>query len=192
MPPRTCEKERTPVPQRPELLPGMNLFKAIGLKLASAFLFTVMSVLVRDLGQRAPVGEVVFFRGLFAIFPVLAIYAWRGEIWDAIATKSPFGQLLRGLISAVGMYANFGSLARIPIADVTAIGFASPLITVALAALILKERVRIYRWSAVVIGFVGVIVMLLPHFDISSYAGVAGAAAAVGSLFAITSAFCNA
>src|SRR5690242_21909106 len=111
----------------------MNLFKAIGLKLVSAFLFTVMSVLVRDLGQRAPVGEVVFFRGLFAVIPVLAIYAWRGEIRDAIATRSPFGQLLRGLISATGMYANFGALARIPIADVTAIGFASPLITVALA-----------------------------------------------------------
>jgi drug/metabolite transporter (DMT)-like permease len=170
----------------------MFLFKAIGLKLASAFLFTVMSVLVRDLGQRAPTGEVVFFRGLFAIFPVLAIYAWRGEIRDAIATKSPFGQLLRGLISAVGMFANFGALARIPIADVTAIGFGSPLITVALAALILKERVRIYRWSAVAVGFAGVIVMLLPHLDIGKYAVVATAATTIGSLLALGSAFTNA
>jgi len=170
----------------------MNLFRAIGLKLASALLFTVMSVLVRDLGQRAPVGEVVCFRGLFAIIPVLAIYAWRGEIRDAIATKSPFGQLLRGLISATGMYANFGALARIPIADVTAIGFASPLITVALAAWILKERVRIFRWSAVVIGFVGVIIMLLPHLDIGRYAVVATAATTLGSVLALCSAFTNA
>ncbi|HVV80520.1 MAG TPA: DMT family transporter [Pseudolabrys sp.] len=170
----------------------MNLFKAIGLKLLSAFLFTVMSVLVRDLGQRAPTGEVVFFRGLFAIIPVLAIYWWRGEIRHAIATKSPFGQLLRGLISAVGMFANFGALARIPIADVTAIGFGSPLITVALAALILKERVRIYRWTAVVVGFGGVIVMLLPHLDIGKYAVVATAATTVGSLLALGSAFTNA
>lgn len=170
----------------------MNLFKAIGLKLLSAFLFTVMSVLVRDLGQRAPTGEVVFFRGLFAIVPVLAIYWWRGEIRHAIATKSPFGQLLRGLISAVGMFANFGALARIPIADVTAIGFASPLITVAMAALILKERVRIFRWSAVVIGFGGVIVMLLPHLDFGKYAVVATAATTVGSMLALGSAFTNA
>ena len=170
----------------------MNLAKAIGLKLASAFLFTVMSVLVRDLGQRAPVGEVVFFRGLFAVIPVLAIYAWRGEIRDAVATRSPFGQLLRGLISATGMYANFGALARIPIADVTAIGFASPLITVALAAWILKERVRIFRWSAVVIGFVGVIIMLLPHLDIGKYAVMATAATTLGSLLALCSAFTNA
>lgn len=170
----------------------MNLFRAIGLKLASAFLFTLMSVLIRDLGQRAPVGEVVFFRGLFAIFPVLAIYAWRGEIRHAIATTSPFGQLLRGIISALGMYSNFGALARIPIADVTAIGFASPLITVALAAAILKERVRIYRWSAVAVGFGGVIVMLLPHLDVGRYAMVATAATTIGSLLALCSAFTNA
>jgi drug/metabolite transporter (DMT)-like permease len=170
----------------------MTVFSAIGLKLLSAFLFTVMSVLIRDVGQRAPVGEVVFFRGLFAIFPVLAIYAWRGEIRHAIATKSPFGQLLRGIISAVGMFSNFGALARIPIADVTAIGFGSPLITVALAAVILKERVRIYRWSAVTIGFGGVIVMLLPHLDVGRYAMTATAATTIGSLLALCSAFTNA
>jgi drug/metabolite transporter (DMT)-like permease len=170
----------------------MDLFKAISLKLASAFLFTVMSVLVRHLSQEAPVGEVVFFRGLFAIVPVLAIYAWRGQIMAAIKTKEPFGQLLRGLISCVGMFTNFSSLARIPIADVTAIGFASPLITVALAALILKERVRIFRWSAVIVGFIGVIVMLLPHLDIGRFAVVATATTTIGSLLALCSAFTNA
>jgi drug/metabolite transporter (DMT)-like permease len=170
----------------------MHFFRAIGLKLASAFLFTVMSVLVRHLGQKTPVGEVVFFRGLFAIIPVIAIYAWRGEVRAAIHTRQPFGQLLRGVISATGMFANFGSLARIPIADVTAIGFASPLITVALAALILKERVRVYRWTAVIVGFSGVIVMLLPHLDIGRYAAAATAASTLGSLLALCSAFTNA
>jgi drug/metabolite transporter (DMT)-like permease len=52
----------------------------------------------------------------------------------------------------------------VPLADATTISFASPLITVALAAVVLKERVRIYRWSAVLIGFAGVIVMLIPPF----------------------------
>ncbi|MEI9804983.1 MAG: hypothetical protein WDN48_11615 [Pseudolabrys sp.] len=63
----------------------------------------------------------------------------------------------------------------------------------ALAALILKERVRAYRWAAVLVGFGGVIVMLIPHFDIGNYA-VAGATAAatVGSMLALVSAFCNA
>ena len=90
------------------------------------------------------------------------------------------------------MFTNFSALTRLPLADATAISFASPLITVALAAIILKERVRIYRWSAVVIGFAGVIVMLIPHLDIGRYAVIGGAAAAAGSMFAVISAFCNA
>ena len=170
----------------------MHPFKAIGLKLISALLFAGMSALVRQLGDVAPIGQMVFFRSAFAILPVLVIYALRGELASAVRTGRPFGQLGRGMLSVCGMFTNFSALTRLPLADATAISFASPLITVALAAVILKERVRIYRWSAVVIGFAGVIVMLVPHFDLGAYAGAAGAAAAAGSLFAITSAFCNA
>ena len=166
--------------------------KAIGLKLISALLFAAMSALVRQLGDVAPVGQMVFFRSVFAILPVVVIYALRGELYSAVRTGRPLGQLGRGMLSVCGMFTNFSALTRLPLADATAISFASPLITVALAAIILKERVRIYRWSAVLIGFVGVIVMLIPHFDIGAYAGAGGAVAAVGSMFAITSAVCNA
>ena len=94
------------------------------------------------------------------------IYALRGELAvPRCAPRRPFGQLGRGMLSVCGMFTNFAALTRLPLADATAISFASPLITVALAAVILKERVRIYRWSAVVVGFAGVIVMLIPHFD---------------------------
>lgn len=172
--------------------PPMQPFKAIGLKLISALLFAVMSALVRQLGDTAPVGQMVFFRSAFAILPVVIIYAIRGELASAVRTSRPFGQLGRGLLSVGGMFANFSALTRLPLADATAIAFASPLITVALAAVILKERVRIYRWSAVFVGFAGVIVMLIPHLDIGHYAVIGGAAAAAGSLFAITAAFCNA
>lgn len=170
----------------------MNLFKAIGLKLLSALLFAMMSALVRQLGDVAPVGQLVFFRSAFAIPPVLLIYAFRGELMATLYTKRPLGQLGRGMLSICGMFSNFSSLTRLPLADATAIAFASPLITVALAAAILKEKVRLFRWIAVVIGFGGVIVMLIPHLDMSLYAGAAGATAAAGAAFAIFSAFCNA
>jgi drug/metabolite transporter (DMT)-like permease len=171
----------------------MNLFKAIGFKLISALLFAAMSALVRQLSDVAPVGQLVFFRSACAIPPVLLIYALRGELMTAVRTNRPFGQLGRGALSVAGMFTNFSALTRLPLADATAISFASPLITVALAAIILKERVRMYRWSAVLVGFGGVIVMLIPHFDIGHYATVGAASAAtVGSLFAITAAFCNA
>ncbi len=171
----------------------MNLLKAIGFKLISALLFAAMSALVRRLSNVAPVGQMVFFRSAFAIIPVLVIYALRGELASAVYTRRPLGQLGRGLLSVFGMFTNFSALTRLPLADATAISFASPLFTVALAAIVLKERVRIYRWSAVLVGFAGVIVMLIPHFDVSHYAA-AGAAAttAVGSLFAMASAVCNA
>jgi drug/metabolite transporter (DMT)-like permease len=88
------------------------------------------------------------------------------------------------------MFLSFAALARLPLVDATAISFAAPLITVALAAMILKERVRIYRWSAVAAGFLGVVVMLAPYFDIARMA--AASAPAVGALLAVAAAFCNA
>src|SRR5437764_14085356 len=126
----------------------------------------------------------VFFRSAFGIIPVVIIYAWRRELMTAVRTSRPFGHFGRGTISVVGMFLNFAALARLPIVDVTTISFASPLITVALAAIILKERVRIYRWSAVAVGFVGVIVMLWPHLDVSRYTA-GDAASALGALFAL-------
>ena len=150
----------------------MNLRLAISIKLLSVLLFAVMSALVRYLGDRIPLGQVVFFRSIFAILPVIAIYAWRGELAAAVRTGRPLGHLTRGLISVASMFLNFASLARLPLVDATAISFAAPLITVALAALILKERVRIYRWSAVAVGFVGVVVMLWPYLDIGGYFAV--------------------
>lgn len=170
----------------------MFLFKAIGLKVLSALLFAMMSALVRQLGDVAPVGQMVFFRSACAIPPVLLIYALRGELMATLYTKRPLGQLGRGMLSICGMFSNFSSLTRLPLADATALGFASPLITVALAAVILKEKVRFFRWAAVMVGFVGVIVMLIPHLDVSHYAGVAGATAATGAALGIFSAFCNA
>jgi len=74
----------------------MNLFKAIVLKLISALLFAAMSALVRQLGDVAPVGQMVFFRSAFAILPVVVIYTVRGELSTAVRTGRPFGQLGRG------------------------------------------------------------------------------------------------
>jgi drug/metabolite transporter (DMT)-like permease len=163
---------------------------AIVFKLISALLFALMSALVRWLGDVAPVGQMVFFRSAFAIVPVVIVYAWRNEL--VLRTSRPLGHLGRGSISICGMSSNFASLTRLPLVEVTAIQFASPLITVALAAIILKERVRIYRWSAVVVGFLGVIVMLAPHLSSGVLIGAAASAAAVGAVFALVSVFCNA
>ncbi len=171
----------------------MNTGKGIVLKLVSAVLFAVMSALIRYLGASYPIGEVVFFRSAFAIVPVMIIYAWRGELVAAVRTERPFGQASRGALSIVGMFCNFGALARLPLIEANAISFTSPLFSVALAALVLKERVRIYRWSAVVVGFIGVLVVLAPHLSGDELTlAMASAASLAGVIYAIAGSVTNA
>jgi drug/metabolite transporter (DMT)-like permease len=171
----------------------MKTGRGIILKLVSAVLFAVMSALIRFLGTHYPIGEVVFFRSLFAIVPVMIVYAWRGELMAALRTESPLGQASRGALSIVGMFCNFGALARLPLIEANAIGFSSPLIGVALAALILKERVRIYRWTAVTVGFLGVLVVLAPNLSGGELAvAMAGATSVAGIVYAIAGSITNA
>jgi drug/metabolite transporter (DMT)-like permease len=150
---------------------------------------------VRYLGENhVPLGQVVFCRAAFAILPVLLIYAWNGEIASAVYTRRPLGHIGRGAISVCGMFLNFAALARLPLVDATAISFAAPLITVAFAWMFLGEQVRVYRWSAVAVGFGGILVMLWPYLNFAQYAagGTATAAATVGAACAMTGAFTNA
>jgi drug/metabolite transporter (DMT)-like permease len=170
----------------------MNFRRAISSKLVSVLLFAVMSVLVRHIGETVPLGQVVFFRSAFAIIPVMVIYAWRGELGSALRTGRPFGHIARGLIAVVSMFLNFAALARLPLVDATAISFATPFITVALAALVLKERVRAYRWSAVVVGFGGVVVTLWPYLNMTALVAAGSSASAVGAACGVTAAFTNA
>jgi len=179
----------TPAPAYPR---PMDLAKAILLKLASALLFAMMSALVRYVSETVPLGQVVFFRSACAIIPVVLIYAWRRELAAAVRTSRPFGHAGRGLISVFGMFLNFAALSRLPLVDATAISFAAPLITVAFAALLLGEHVRVYRWSAVTVGFIGVLVMLWPHFNIEHFAIAGSVSGAVGALCAVAGAVTNA
>ena len=170
----------------------MNVATAIMLKLVSVLLFAAMSSFIRVSGQHFPLGQVVFFRSAFALVVVVLIYAWRRELRAAVTTRRFPGHVFRGGQGILGMFLNFAALARLPLMDSTAISFASPLITVALAAVVLKERVRAYRWSAVVIGFGGVIVMLWPYLDIYSLFYVGTAERTVGAICAILGAISNA
>jgi drug/metabolite transporter (DMT)-like permease len=164
----------------------------ISLKILSALAFTVMSAGIKHVSAAYPTGEIVFFRSAFAIVPLIAWLSWRGDLIDAVRTSNVGGHLLRGIISSCGMFAGFVSLAYLPLSDAVAIGYASPLIVVALAALILKETVRTYRWTAVLVGFVGVLFMLMPHLNAGALASGLSGGPAVGALFALLGAVCSA
>jgi drug/metabolite transporter (DMT)-like permease len=183
--------ERRFSPPTPETAPPMDFRFAISIKLISVLLFALMSVLVRWLGDRIPLGQVVFFRSACGLIPILVIYAWRGQLATAFRTGRPLGHVTRGCISVVGMFLNFAALARLPLVDATAIAFAGPFVTVALAALILKEKVRTYRWCAVAAGFAGVMVMLWPYLDIGTLVSAGSTATTVGAVCAVSSAVTN-
>lgn len=154
----------------------------IGLKVTATFAFTLMAAIARHLGETIPVGQIVFFRSAFAFVPIAIFMLVAGHGLSSLATKRPLSHARRAFTGIFAMFTYFGALTYLPIADVTAIGFASPLAVVALAALMLGERVHLYRWSAVAIGFVGVLIMISPH--LSDSAGTS----AIGIGLAITNA----
>lgn len=134
-------------------------------KLASAFLFTLMAALIRAIGLDVPVGEVVFARSFFALIPILIWLAWRGVARRALATDRHAGHMIRGMIGVSSMFLLFAALARLPLPDATALGYASPLFVVIFAAVFLRERIHAARWGAVAVGLCGVVVMLWPQLS---------------------------
>jgi drug/metabolite transporter (DMT)-like permease len=140
----------------------------IGLKIAATFVFTLMAAIARHLGESFPVGQIVFFRSAFAFLPIAGLMLYSGHGLSMLATTRPLSHLRRSFTGVCAMFTYFGALTYLPLADVTAISFASPLIVVALAALMLGEAIHLYRWSAVGIGFVGVLIMVSPHLSLGA------------------------
>jgi drug/metabolite transporter (DMT)-like permease len=112
----------------------------IPLKILSTLAFTVMAVGVRAAAPRIPLAEIVFFRSAVALVLLFLWLAAIGEFPRALATRRPLGHLGRGLTGAAGMFANFGSLALLPLADATAYFYASPIFVTLIAALGLREK----------------------------------------------------
>ncbi len=170
----------------------MSPLTGILLKVISALAFTLMSATVKAVSSRYPVGEMIFCRSFFAMIPLLLWLWWREELPSALRTTNLKGHLRRGLIGSTGMFCGFAALALLPLPDAVAIGYAAPLIVVALAAVVLKEKIRMYRWSAVVVGLVGVLIMISPHFQANDIARGLGPGPTLGAALALLGAFCSA
>lgn len=153
----------TPKPGTAQLAAGGSPSLGIALKLLSTLMFSVMVVALKFASDRVPIGEMVFARNLFGLVPVLLMVALRGELAIAFRTHRPWGHVGRAVVGITAMCCGFTAFALLPLPDATAIGFATPLIVVVLAWLILGEQVRVYRWSAVGVGFLGILVILSPH-----------------------------
>jgi len=162
----------------------------IALKVTSTIVFTLMATLVKLASASFPIGEIVFFRSFFALLPVMIWVVARGRFPAILYTDRAHRHFLRSLTGAGAMFCGFTALSLLPIADATAIGYAAPLMTVVLAVIFLGETVRIYRWSAVVVGFVGVLVILSDY--VGPEAPGVKEASTLGAIIAIVGAFLGA
>lgn len=111
--------------------------------------------------ERYPVTQVVGLRGVFIVAYIVAIAAARSRL-DLIKPRSIRHQLLRGICGVLSTYLFILGLVYVTLTEASAAAYTGPIFLTALAPLLLSERVGIYRWSAVVIGFFGTMVMLRP------------------------------
>ncbi len=165
----------------------MNPTKGILCKVTALALFSVMASLIKASAPHVPPWEAVFFRSFFAM-PVIVIWLWRrGDLKTGLKVQNPMGHFWRGFIGTTAMMLGFAALMILPFPEVTAIGFASPLLTVVFAAIFLGEQVRLFRLSAVGFGLIGVMVILSPRLTVFG-AGAAETAALMGAMLALGSA----
>lgn len=146
----------------------MRPLRGITLKLGSVLVFIVMSSMIKSTAAHVPAGQAVFFRSAFAI-PVIVIWLFlRRELATGFKAKNPIGHVWRGLMGTLAMGLGFAGLGYLPLPEVTAIGYAAPLLVVIFAAMFLGEDVRLFRMASVALGLTGVLIVLSPRLTILS------------------------
>jgi drug/metabolite transporter (DMT)-like permease len=127
----------------------------------STVMFGGVNALVKWEVALYPVGEVAFFRTLFALIPIFLLVLPRRGLGVFVTDR--FRDHFRRALSQLGsMTCIFFAFKLMPLAGATAISFSAPLITTLLSILLLKETVGFHRWSALVIGFLGVLIVTHP------------------------------
>ena len=147
-------------------------------KVIGTLLFAVMFAAVRWLGPHFPIGQMVFWRSTVGLAVILVTALATGGP-KLLVTRRIDAHALRSLAGVMAMFCNFTAFTLLPLADVTALGFAAPLFVVILAALMLGESVHLYRWSAVLVGFAGVLIIVGPHAQMGSGNALIGSVCAL-------------
>jgi drug/metabolite transporter (DMT)-like permease len=155
--------------------------RGIGYIVGSVFVFSMVNALVKWQVETYPVSEVVFFRCVFSLLPCFVLVAMNGGL-HILRTHRLREHAGRAAVQFVGMSCIFAAFGMMPLADAVAITFSSPLFLTVLSIPLLGERVGPYRWGAVLVGFLGVLVMAHPG------SGMVG----LGALLALANAFIGA
>ena len=169
----------------------MNPLRGISLKLGAVLVFIIMASLIKATTHHVPAGEAVFFRSFFAIPVIVGWLAVQGQLRTGFHAANPIGHVWRGLMGTMGMGLGFAGLGYLPLPEVTAIGYASPLLVVIFAAMFLGEQVRAFRIGCVALGLTGVLIILSPRLSVVP-GSATSLAEQLGAMVVLTSALCSA
>ncbi|ESZ17995.1 membrane protein [Mesorhizobium sp. L48C026A00] len=159
----------------------------IMLKIVSVAVFVAMSSCIKAAGT-VPAGQIVFFRSFFAIFPIVVFLAFQGKLGTAFSTKRPLNHIARGVVGVCAMGLGFFALIRLPLPEAIALNYAQPLLVVVFSSIFLGEAIRVYRWSAVAVGLVGVLVISWPELTLLGSGAALGDQEVLGVIAALVAA----
>lgn len=152
----------------------------IALRATSATTFALMSALLKGASTRGvATTEMIFYRNAWALI-VVGIWVSLGPGWSAIRTRAPLAHLTRSTIGLISMLLTFGALALLPLGEATTLTYAAPILATLLSGLLLAEKIGPRRWSAVALGFIGVLLVARPGDGVTPLGLLVGIAAAIG------------
>lgn len=158
---------------------------ALVIRLGAVASLATMAALIKYVAQEGVhLIEILFWRQFLSIPLLIAFVMMTGQGMQAFATKRPKAHIIRGFYGLLGMLLNFGAVILLPLAEATTMGFTMPIWAVILSTIFLKDRPGIWRWSAVFLGFAGVLLITLPAIGGHSIP-LFGALVALGGAFMI-------
>lgn len=161
----------------------------IALNLCALVVLVSMAGVVKAVSAHVPTGQAVFSRAFFSLPFILGWIALQGPLLDGLRVERPRLHLMRGIVGTLTLSMNFLALSLLPLPEVTTIGFAAPVLTLVFAVVFLGEKVRLFRWTAVALGLVGVMIVVWPRLSLS---GNVDEMARLGALMALGAAVCAA
>ncbi|MGE3303921.1 MAG: DMT family transporter [Hyphomonadaceae bacterium] len=172
--------------------PQSQVGLGIAYRLAAVLAFGFMATLVKLCADKGVhTFEIVFFRNAFAFIPIGIMVFLNGGM-RVLRTTNLRGHATRSVVGVFGMLCGFTALGHLPLTEFTAINFSVPLLIAALSGLVLKEHVDRHRWGAVVVGFIGMLILVRPDpthmtgvgmlFALGAVIGATGATLAIRQL----------
>jgi drug/metabolite transporter (DMT)-like permease len=139
-----------------------NVIRGMGAAMGAFFMFTVMNMFAKLLSTNHSVIEIAFYRNLIACIPFLIMIFVFGRREILVIHSKPSLVGIRAVIGTISLVTTFAAFSLMPMADTTALLFTASLFIPVLGVFFLKESVGPYRWAAVAMGFIGVVIMSHP------------------------------